>query len=84
MTSTDDVGGDQAAVQALDPVQDGVGDGDGVRAGALGDGERHRGHPRRGVPSASATVETSASPLSVAKTDVGDVADIDRPAVAAW
>ena len=37
---------------------------------------------RCGVPSASATVETSASPLSVAKTDVGDVAHVDRPVVA--
>ena len=76
-----DVGGDQRAVQALDPVQDRLGDGDGVRAGALGDGERHRRHPlRRAVRQRDGRDERVAA--FGGEADVGDVADIDRPVVA--
>ena len=37
---------------------------------------------RWGAPSVSATVETSASPLSVATPDLGDIAHVDGPIVA--
>ncbi len=71
----------EPAFRRLQPLQQRVGDDDGVGALALGKGDRHRGQalqmPRRAVEGPGATAR-----LGGADHDVRDILDIDRPPIA--
>ena len=76
-----DVGREDLAMHLVEPLDDVLGDDDGVGAGTLGDGERHRGDALEAV----ARLADVGHPVLVGLGDqlhVGDVAEIDRPPVA--
>ena len=63
-------------------MQDRLGDGDRVRAGALGDGQRHRRHPFGRAVGHRDGRDQRVAALG-GEPDLGYVADVDRPVVAA-
>ena len=72
---------DQLAFQGFDPLEDGFRHDHGIRAGALGDGERDRGHALDAVAILAQRGHQGFAGVG-GKIDHGHVADIDRATIA--